>query len=211
MINGSTYNFAGTASSVVSVGAPGAERQLVNVAPGAINATSTDAINGSQLYATNQAIEDVAVTANKGWNVTTTASGTGVVNGSTTTNVAPGDTVTYTAGDNVVLTQNGKQITLAVSANPNFTSVTTGNTTIDTNGLTIIGGPSVTNVGINAGGTTITNVAAGTNPTDAVNVNNMVLTQTGSNVAFAVSDNPNFTSVTVGGTTITGNGVSGVH
>lgn len=46
-----TYsNFAGTAAGVVSVGAIGAERQIVNVAPGAITATSTDAINGSQLY-----------------------------------------------------------------------------------------------------------------------------------------------------------------
>lgn len=44
-------NFAGTATGVVSVGADGKERQVVNVAPGEISATSTDAINGSQLYA----------------------------------------------------------------------------------------------------------------------------------------------------------------
>lgn len=41
------------------------------------------------------------------------------------------------------------------------TSVTTGDTRIDTNGLTITGGPSVTSVGIDAGNTVITNVAEG--------------------------------------------------
>ena len=51
-VGGVTYSgFAGTASGVVSVGSAGAERQLVNVAPGAITSSSTDAINGSQLYA----------------------------------------------------------------------------------------------------------------------------------------------------------------
>ena len=48
-----TYNgFAGTApKGTVSVGTKGRERQIVNVAAGEISATSTDAINGSQLYA----------------------------------------------------------------------------------------------------------------------------------------------------------------
>lgn len=47
-----TYSgFAGNnPQSVVSVGTEGNERQIVNVAAGQINATSTDAINGSQLY-----------------------------------------------------------------------------------------------------------------------------------------------------------------
>ncbi|MCW3693648.1 hypothetical protein UE94_036890, partial [Burkholderia cenocepacia] len=55
-IGGVTYNYAGTkSSSVASVGAPGAERQVTNVAAGRVMATSTDAINGSQLYATNTA------------------------------------------------------------------------------------------------------------------------------------------------------------
>ncbi|EER47413.1 outer membrane pathogenesis protein, partial [Actinobacillus minor NM305] len=44
-------NFAGLAAAgVVSVGAQGAERRIINVAAGNISATSTDAINGSQLY-----------------------------------------------------------------------------------------------------------------------------------------------------------------
>ena len=69
-ILGTTYNFAGAAPAVggvVSVGAAGAERQIKNVAAGRISATSTDAINGSQLYATNTAIENLNLTvaANK--------------------------------------------------------------------------------------------------------------------------------------------------
>ena len=39
-----------TADGVVSVGAAGNERRVQNVAAGEISATSTDAINGSQLY-----------------------------------------------------------------------------------------------------------------------------------------------------------------
>ena len=48
-----TYNgFAGTNPiATVSVGDVGKERQIVNVAAGTISAASTDAINGSQLYA----------------------------------------------------------------------------------------------------------------------------------------------------------------
>ena len=58
-IGGKTYNFAGTApSSVVSVGAADQERQIVNVAAGRVTATSTDAINGSQLYALAEAVKN---------------------------------------------------------------------------------------------------------------------------------------------------------
>ena len=57
IINGVTYNFAGTNPvSTVSVGSKGEERTITNVAAGRISDTSTDAINGSQLYATNLAI-----------------------------------------------------------------------------------------------------------------------------------------------------------
>nr|3LA9_A Chain A, Haemagglutinin family protein [Burkholderia pseudomallei 1710b]3LAA_A Chain A, Haemagglutinin family protein [Burkholderia pseudomallei 1710b] len=54
-VGGLTFGgFAGSAPiGVFSVGAPGAERQITNVAAGRISAASTDAVNGSQLYATN--------------------------------------------------------------------------------------------------------------------------------------------------------------
>ncbi len=51
----------------------------------------------------------------------------------------------------------------------NATTFVAGNTTVNNDGLTISGGPSVTNNGIDAGGMKITNVAAGTADTDAVN------------------------------------------
>jgi trimeric autotransporter adhesin len=44
-------NSVASGANTVSVGAPGAERRITNVAPGAISPTSTDAVNGSQLYA----------------------------------------------------------------------------------------------------------------------------------------------------------------
>nr|WP_321886408.1 YadA family autotransporter adhesin [Paraburkholderia bannensis] len=57
LIGGNSYSFAGAAPvGVVSVGAAGAERQVTNVAAGQLNAGSTDAVNGSQLYATNQQV-----------------------------------------------------------------------------------------------------------------------------------------------------------
>ncbi|MFC7368036.1 YadA-like family protein, partial [Vreelandella zhaodongensis] len=56
-IAGQTYQFAGSSPvATVSVGSAGAERTVTNVAAGRVSAESTDAINGSQLYATNQAV-----------------------------------------------------------------------------------------------------------------------------------------------------------
>ncbi len=51
-LNGVTFGgFAGaTPTGVVSIGAVGQEHQLQNVAAGQISATSTDAVNGSQLF-----------------------------------------------------------------------------------------------------------------------------------------------------------------
>ena len=61
-INGITYNFAGATSDAgmqVSVGAVGKERQIKNVAAGEVSATSTDAINGSQLFAVASQIKPI--------------------------------------------------------------------------------------------------------------------------------------------------------
>ncbi len=65
-IAGRSYSFAGaTPASTVSVGSTGVERSITNVAAGRLGALSTDAVNGSQLHATNQAVNalgDRAVT-----------------------------------------------------------------------------------------------------------------------------------------------------
>ena len=61
-INGITYNFAGATSDTgmqVSVGAAGKERQIKHVAAGKVSANSTDAINGSQLFAVASQIKPI--------------------------------------------------------------------------------------------------------------------------------------------------------
>ena len=66
-VAGVTYGgFAGDkANGVVTVGAAGDERRIQNVAAGEISETSTDAINGSQLYAVyKQAAKPLTIKAN---------------------------------------------------------------------------------------------------------------------------------------------------
>lgn len=65
--NGKTVTYAGTTPvSTVSVGAKDKERTITNVAAGRVSATSTDAINGSQLYGAHQMIDYVENESNKG-------------------------------------------------------------------------------------------------------------------------------------------------
>ena len=124
-INGKTYNYAGTAAGVVSVGAIGAERQIVNVAPGAITATSTDAINGSQLYATNAVVGQVADDAAKALG-TTINPATGGINAPTyiTNNPVTGaPTTSNNVGDAI------KNLNAAVNSPLTFTDAATGSST----------------------------------------------------------------------------------
>ena len=61
----------GPDTRVVSVGDKGNEAQIQNVAPGVVSKESTDAVNGSQLHATNQSINRLGDTVNNiGGNVT---------------------------------------------------------------------------------------------------------------------------------------------
>ena len=83
--------------------------------------------------------------------------------------------LTFEAGKNVDLKlaadgTAGSKLTIAVSENPTFKSVTTGDVTMNGDGLTVKNGPSVTKKGIDAGGKRITNVADGVDKSDAVNV-----------------------------------------
>lgn len=83
-VAGVTYNVAGTTTGVVSVGAVGAERQIKNVSAGEVTFTSTDAINGSQLFATNQRLADAGLGNIKVNDVTgggkgSTATGSGTI------------------------------------------------------------------------------------------------------------------------------------
>ena len=49
----------------LSLGKPGEERTITNVAAGRVSSDSTDAINGSQLYATNSVLSNLAITTDE--------------------------------------------------------------------------------------------------------------------------------------------------
>lgn len=95
---GDTYNAAWNITSadgtlgVVSVGAKGKERRLVNVARGRIDADSTDAVNGSQLYGLASDLNEKIENAGGDWVLTTNG---GTSPGEQTT-IGKGNTVDFT-------------------------------------------------------------------------------------------------------------------
>ena len=188
-----TYSgFAGsTASSVVSVGSSSYQRQIQNVAAGQINNLSTDAINGSQLYAVIATLGNVttslvkvlggdAAISNDGTismtNIGDTSENTihdAIKKSGGNSNQTPTSSTVVKAGKNITVAQSGNTYAVATTDDMTVNSITAGDTVINNNGLTINGGPSVTKDGINAGNKRITNVAPGVNGTDAVNVNQL--------------------------------------
>ena len=162
-INGVAHNFAGVnPASTVSVGKAGAERTITNVAAGRISATSTDAINGSQLYAVTSEVDkgvayagDVkaaAAAANKF--TRKLGEQTNIVGGVT-------DTSKLTDGNIGVVSNGTDTLNIKLAKDVKVDSVTTGNTVINNNGLTVGGKTYVTNNGINANNQKVTNVADG--------------------------------------------------
>ena len=223
------YQFAGGTDTqfndVVSFGAKGFERQLKNVSSGKIDKESTDAVNGSQLFAiqdmagnvagsvlnllggdakfappkydqsnpkrivnngeitmgndiggTGQGtIHDAIAFLNQGFKLTTSSSTGGEVSGANPTAVKAGNTVTIDAAKNIKITQDGKKVSIATKDDVTFTSVKAGDSTLNNNGLTINGGPSITKTGgVDAGGKQITNVASGgTVDSNAANIGDL--------------------------------------
>ncbi|WP_439241406.1 YadA-like family protein [Lonepinella sp. BR2474] len=163
--------------------------QIDGVKAATLNSTSQEAVNGSQLYATNQNVSNLSTEVAKGWNITTTGNTTG----SSLSQVAMGNTVTFDGGKNIELTQSGNSVSIATSMNPTFTSVTSQTVHLtDGNG----GGVALSNVGndlkvadANGNAVKITNVAPGTEDTDAVNVSQLkAATQNGvGNIANQVN------------------------
>ena len=172
-INGVAHNFAGVnPASTVSVGKAGAERTITNVAAGRISATSTDAINGSQLYAVTSEVDkgvayagDVkaaAAAANKF--TRKLGEQTNIVGGVT-------DTSKLTDGNIGVVSNGTDTLNIKLAKDVKVDSVTAGNTVINNNGLTVDGNTYVTNNGINANNAPITNVASGgTTDSNAANI-----------------------------------------
>ena len=209
------------ANGTVSVGSAGKERQIQNVAAGVISATSTDAINGSQLYATNNYLANFAgdvktklggnaALGNDGHLTMTNIGGTGKDNvndaiAAANTKVAAGDNITVTPTTN---TDGSKTYTVATKKDLVVDSVKAGDSTLNTDGLTIAGGPSVKKDGINAGDKKITNVAPGTvaaGSKEAVNGGQLaeVKAKADSAVQNVVSANPTALTATKAGDTVT--------
>ena len=207
----------GPGTRTVSVGKEGEERQIQHVAPGVVDKDSTDAINGSQLHATNTFANNLGTDTarifggdtelnlngtlkdpnfkfdydgtNKYQNVQDAM--TGLQNlglnfvGDDGNNVHRklGQQLEITGGasgnltdNNIGVTKNDDGLLIQLAENidlGNAGSVTMGDTVINNDGLTINNGPSITNVGINAGGKVIKNVAPGIDGTDGVNVDQL--------------------------------------
>ena len=172
-INGTAHNFAGVnPASTVSVGKAGSERTITNVAAGRISAASTDAINGSQLYAvTTEMDKGVAYAGDV--KAAAAAANKFTRKLGEQTNIVGGvaDTSKLTDGNIGVVSNGTDTLNIKLAKNVKVDSVTTGNTVINNNGLTVGGKTYVTNNGINANNQTITNVASGGNTTtNAANI-----------------------------------------
>ncbi|WP_256660572.1 YadA-like family protein [Pseudomonas sp. GL93] len=233
VINGTTYNYAGTAPvGVLSVGAVGAERQISNVAAGRVSATSTDAVNGSQLNATNTSVSDLSTNlstqisnlANSAGNqmgqlgqgvsaafgggaqVDPTTGAMTAPSYSTTTIDTAGNATTATTSNNVGAALTGLSNSLANSAavGVKYDDVSTK-----------------TSVTFNPGGTatTLSNVAAGTlsaTSTDAVNgsqlnATNTSVTDLGTSLNTSITNLGNSFSTQLGNIVTNGAGIKYFH
>ncbi|EPY8187902.1 YadA-like family protein, partial [Escherichia coli] len=112
--NGGTIEYKGfagdKAASVVSVGDAGKERQIVNVGAGAISDTSTDAINGSQLYAIAKTLKDDLDAINPTWTLKDDKGGSATINGGKDNK--NGNTLTVKGDGDIAVTVNDKGMTI---------------------------------------------------------------------------------------------------
>ena len=189
--NNVEFNVKGASGSYITTSMAG-NTVNINTTKGTIqsDATGTASLSGADGLATAQ---NVATAINKvkegsAWNL--------AVNTGAAQKVAGGAKVTLQNGNNIALTQTGTTITVGTTSQLTADAVTvgsgtnqivlngttgevsgksikTGNSTLNTNGLTISGGPSVTSTGINAGNKVISGVSQGIAGTDAVNKSQM--------------------------------------
>ena len=188
--------------------------KITNVAAGALNSSSTDAVNGSQLFTTNQNVATNTTNITKNTQAISTLADTPLTFKGNTGSVIKklGDTVNIVGGASTAGSFSSANISTSVdnqtgnliiqmADNPVFTSATiggtAGNTKLDNTGLTISNGPTVTTSGISAGSKKITNVAAAAlNSNSTEGVNGSQLYATNQNVAS------NTTNITNLGNTI---------
>ena len=185
------FNVKGASGSYITTAMAG-DTVNINTTKGTIqsDASGTASLSGSDGLVTAQNVATAINKAKDGaaWNL--------AVNTGAAQKVSGGNKVTFKNGKNISLTQSGTTITVGTTDQLTADNVTvgtganqivlngttgevsgksikTGNSTLDNNGLTISGGPSVTSTGINAGNKVISNVSQGVNGTDAVNKNQM--------------------------------------
>ncbi|MFL9560825.1 trimeric autotransporter adhesin Ata [Acinetobacter baumannii] len=194
------YDDAKTKDKVTLKGKDGTV--LDNVKAGHISSTSKEAVNGSQIHKISNSIKNSiggnTVVNPDGSLTTNNIGGTGKNNIndaiSEVKNTATKAKTTVTEGDNIVVKETVNKdgsTNYEVSTKKDLTlnSVTTGDSVLNNNGLTIKEGPSITKEGINAGGKKITNVADGINAKDAVNVDQ--LTKVKDNLNGRITDTNN--------------------
>ena len=212
-INGVTFEAAGYAGntglnkgSIVSVGATGAERQIKNVAAGAVTATSTDAVNGSQLYKTAETILKMPINmaGDSGDTVGLKLGKTVNIKGS----VASGADVT---DGNIAVVGDKATSTLSLKMAKNLTGLTSGTFTDATGNQTVINGTgvtvtptgtgatpiSITTSGINAGNQEIKGVKKGTTDDAAVNKKQMDDALAGISSTLTINDGTTDGSVNI--------------
>ena len=212
-INGVTFEAAGYAGntglnngSIVSVGATGAERQIKNVAAGAVTATSTDAVNGSQLYKTAETILKLPINmaGDSGDTVGLKLGKTVNIKGS----VASGADVT---DGNIAVVGDKATSTLSLKMAKNLTGLTSGTFTDATGNQTVINGAgvtvtptgtgatpiSITTSGINAGNQEIKGVKKGTTDDAAINKKQMDDALAGISSTLTINDGTTDGSVNI--------------
>ena len=194
-VNGITYGtFAGKVSDTgrfVSVGAKGDERKIINVAAGNISATSTEAINGSQLYMVTGALSNLANTTAKGFGNNSTVNQDGTITpkinygGNTYNNVEDAlnnvsstwkitnnnvtatevnktnNTVSLDNSSTITVKQNGLNFEFNANTTGLITNTTTGKVETPANGSNLVNATEVANTINNSGFTLNTTNAAG--------------------------------------------------
>ena len=212
-INGVTFEAAGYAGntglnngSIVSVGATGTERQIKNVAAGAVTATSTDAVNGSQLYKTAETILKMPINmaGDSGDTVGLKLGKTVNIKGSVTSGADVTDGNIAVVGDKATST-------LSLKMAKNLTGLTSGTFTDATGNQTVINGAgvtvtptgtgatpiSITTSGINAGTQEIKGVKKGTTDDAAVNKKQMDDALAGISSTLTINDGTTDGSVNI--------------
>ena len=185
------FNVKGASGSYITTSMTG-NTVNINTTKGTIqsDASGTASLSGADGLATAQNVATAINKAKEGsaWDL--------AVNTGAAQKVSGGNKVTFKDGKNISLTQSGTTITVGTTSQLTADAVTvgsgtnqivlngttgelsgksikTGNSTLDTNGLTISGGPSVTSTGINAGNKVISGVSQGVAGNDAVNKSQM--------------------------------------